>query len=392
MVSNDVGGKIWSAIVALGVMDEEGKNKLVRRIEVLENGDVDRRDGRKEIGLKLNGRKVGIMLSMFILLASWKKKLWEDLLELKEKFKDREWIIGGDFNAVNNSRERKGRSEWGWQVDESYRYLLADVVVTRWGVVGQFIGERDISNHCLVWLVVDEVDWGLKLFKFNNEWFSFDSFFYPFVEKEWKSFVVEGRGDYVLKEKLRLLKFKLKWWNMEVFGRHDLEVDEGVRNINMEDDRVEEADGNLLLGVVEKRREATSRFWRNLRIKENMLLQKSRLRWPKEEDTNSDFFHKVIKGRRRINHIGPLQSSRGVIDGVEEVKEEVFRHFSSKFEETDEVRPSLDGINFNKIREVDVNFLERPFLREEIKEATWSCGGSRSPGPNGYSFLFFKKC
>lgn len=100
----------------------------------------------------------------------------------------------------------------------------------------------------------------------------------------------------------------------------------------------------------------------------------------------------MIKGRRRSNHLVPILSSGGIIDGVEEVKEEVFRHFSSKFVESNEVKPLLEGIRFNIIGEEDVRFLERPFLEEEIKEAVWSCGGSRIQGPDGFSFLFIKNC
>lgn len=39
-----------------------------------------------------------------------KKHLWDDLLELKKSFRDGEWIMGGDFNAIKNERERKGRA------------------------------------------------------------------------------------------------------------------------------------------------------------------------------------------------------------------------------------------------------------------------------------------
>lgn len=40
------------------------------------------------------------------------------------------------------------------------------------------------------------------------------------------------RGDFVLKEKLRLLKSKLKWWNVNVFGNIDMESEDGVNEIN----------------------------------------------------------------------------------------------------------------------------------------------------------------
>lgn len=37
-MENDVRGKLWSAIVALGVVDAEGRSKLVSMIENLEKG------------------------------------------------------------------------------------------------------------------------------------------------------------------------------------------------------------------------------------------------------------------------------------------------------------------------------------------------------------------
>lgn len=43
---------------------------------------------------------------------------------------------------------------------------------------------------------------------------------------------VYGRGDFVLKEKLRLLKVRLKWWNINIFGKIDLGMEEGVREMN----------------------------------------------------------------------------------------------------------------------------------------------------------------
>lgn len=51
-------------------------------------------------------------------------------------------------------------------------------------MVGKRIDERDVSDHCSVWLVVDKMNWGPKPLKFDNEWFR-NKGFLCFVEKEW---------------------------------------------------------------------------------------------------------------------------------------------------------------------------------------------------------------
>ncbi|XP_058726433.1 uncharacterized protein LOC131597778 [Vicia villosa] len=183
---------------------------------------------------------------------STKRVLWKNLLNVKDKFNDGEWLIGGDFNSVKNGGEKKGRSEienraeweefagfisdtgledvpckgkkfsWfssdGGSKSRLDRFLVSSNIVNLWGVVAQKIGDKDISDHFPIWLVVDKMDWGPKPFKFNNEWFHHKDFI-DFVEKEWRGMLIQGRGDFVLKEKIRLLKFKLRWWNSNVFGK-----------------------------------------------------------------------------------------------------------------------------------------------------------------------------
>ncbi|XP_058761161.1 uncharacterized protein LOC131634509 [Vicia villosa] len=194
---------------------------------------------------------------------SLKRSLWKELVDLKEKYKDGDWLLGGDFNAIKKRSERFGTStsanklEWrefsnfiedvgmidvpckgkkyswfsanGKSKSRLDRFILDGNIVSSWGVVGQFIAQRDVSDHCPVWLVVDKEDWGPKPFKFNNEWFN-NKDFTCFVEEEWKAIKVSGRGDFVFKEKFRIVKDRLKWWNKVVFGKYDLEVEEGVGN------------------------------------------------------------------------------------------------------------------------------------------------------------------
>ncbi|XP_058746500.1 uncharacterized protein LOC131619420 [Vicia villosa] len=195
--------------------------------------------------------------------------MWEELVDLKLKFNDGDWLIGGDFNAIKKSSERVScslstqRTKWGefsnfidrcglidvpckgkkfsWFSGDGKtksrldRFLIDGNIISSWSVAGQLIGQRDVSDHCPVWLVVDKEDWGPKPFKFNNEWFNNKEFLH-FVEVEWKAIIVRGRGDFVLKEKFRIIKDKLRWWNITVFGKYDLEIEEGVRDLNEADE------------------------------------------------------------------------------------------------------------------------------------------------------------
>ncbi|XP_058766319.1 uncharacterized protein LOC131639895 [Vicia villosa] len=346
------------------------------------------------------------------------RELWKELLLLLGKFNDGEWIIAGDFNALKSTNERVGsssdnnarqRKEFENFIDNSGlvdvpckgkkytwfggdgmsksiidRFLVSESIISLWGAVGQLIGLRDISDHFLVWLEVDREDWGPKPFKFNNEWFS-NKDFVPFVEKEWNLMEVRGRGDFVLKEKIRLIKDRLRWWSKMVFSKYDLEVDEGVRDMNETYD-LETVDAESLA----LNKEASKRIWMNLKIKENMLIQKAILNWLNDGDSNSRFFHRSLKERRRRNHISSIVSNSGIVNSVKEVKEEVKKHFEGKFVENCVNIPILEGMEFNNLSMEDRNMFKKPFTENEIKEAVRSCESSKILGLDGMSLLFSK--
>nr|GFB79259.1 RNA-directed DNA polymerase, eukaryota [Tanacetum cinerariifolium] len=88
------------------------------------------------------------------------------------------------------------------------------------------------------------------------------------------------------------------------------------------------------------------------------VAQKAKIRWAIEGDENSKFFHGVINKRR----------SQLVIRGV----------FASDMPFPN--RLSLD----------QVGDLEKDISHEEIRNAIWDCGVSKSPSLDGYTFEFFK--
>jgi hypothetical protein len=206
-----------------------------------------------------------------------KKKLWADLLALKHQSGGGEWCLGGDFNAILRSSERKGYSAdsrqgerlsfshfveemevidvpvlgkkftWfssdGKSMSRIDRFLLSDGFITKFGVSGQWIGDRDISDHCPIWLIVSNENWGPKPFRVINGWFDHPDF-YSFVENCWNGFDVRGKKAYVLKEKFRLLKECLRKWNKEVFGYIDLNIEKTVKELNELEGLLEGNDAN----------------------------------------------------------------------------------------------------------------------------------------------------
>lgn len=124
---------------------------------------------------------------------SLKRIIWGEILELRKKLVDSPWVIGGDFNSISKSCEMKGsllinrRNEqrefkefieevnsvdmpcignlftWyngdGKLMSRIDRFLILDSLMERWGMMGQCIGSRDISDNCLIWLKINKEDW-----------------------------------------------------------------------------------------------------------------------------------------------------------------------------------------------------------------------------------------
>lgn len=68
-------------------------------------------------------------------------------------------------------------------------------------------------------------------------------------------------------------------------------------------------------------------MWLNMKLKENTLLQKSRVRWDRKGNLISKYFLNILKARRQRNYIGNIVTDRGEVADVGDIKEEVRSHF-----------------------------------------------------------------
>ncbi|PNX92925.1 hypothetical protein L195_g016071, partial [Trifolium pratense] len=141
---------------------------------------------------------------------SGKRKLWNDLLEFKLNNEQGDWCLGGDFNVVMKEGERQGSSSFsrhnermefcqfadamelidvlvagkkfswfsadGKAMSRLDRFLLSDKFIEKGAASGQWIGNRDISDHFPIWLMCSNVNWGPKPFKVNNCWLEHPEF------------------------------------------------------------------------------------------------------------------------------------------------------------------------------------------------------------------------
>ncbi|PNX83060.1 cysteine-rich receptor-like protein kinase [Trifolium pratense] len=165
------------------------------------------------------------------------------------------------------------------------RFLLSDGFIERGGVSGQWIGDRNISDHCPIWLVFSNTDWGPKPFKFNNCWIDHPNF-KPFVTNIWRNLDIKGKKAFVIKEKLKMLKEGLKVWNREDFGILDLNIVKTVHELNEMEGLV--ANGGTVPNSFNPKA-INQKFWEQPNHKESMLKQKSRVKWVQEGDSNSRF-------------------------------------------------------------------------------------------------------
>ncbi|GJS16267.1 RNA-directed DNA polymerase, eukaryota, reverse transcriptase zinc-binding domain protein [Tanacetum coccineum] len=78
------------------------------------------------------------------------------------------------------------------------------------------------------------------------------------------------------------------------------------------------------------------------------------------------------------------------VDNPKSVKREFLDHFSKHFCKPDDLRATLTMEFPNRLHPDQSRDLEMSVSNEEIKKAMWECGTDKAPGPDGFTFGFFR--
>jgi hypothetical protein len=91
------------------------------------------------------------------------------------------------------------------------------------------------------------------------------------------------------------------------------------------------------------------------------------------------------------NHINKIEQNDKFLVSLNDIKKGIVNFFSTLFAKSHCKRIEMGGSGFSKISEARSVWLERLPSLEEVKQAVWDCDGSKAPGPDGFTFSFYKK-
>ncbi|GJR07923.1 RNA-directed DNA polymerase, eukaryota, reverse transcriptase zinc-binding domain protein [Tanacetum coccineum] len=119
--------------------------------------------------------------------------------------------------------------------------------------------------------------------------------------------------------------------------------------------------------------------------------QKAKIKWSIKGDENSSFYHGVLNKKRSQLNIRGILVDGTWVDNPQRVKNEFLHHFSKRFDKPAANRASL-VMNFSKILSCDQQVeLELEVSKDEVKRAVWDCGTDKAPGPDGFTFGFYRR-
>ncbi|XP_031100850.1 uncharacterized protein LOC116004818 [Ipomoea triloba] len=350
--------------------------------------------------------------------------LWSQLNAIIEESSS-PLLLGGDFNVISSVAEYKGNATpelnsisdfstfiadnslldlattggtFTWTGTRNRgriwkrldRFLLSSSFRDYFTDVNIMLLNRTTSDHAPILLCGNKADLlGPKQFRFQNMWLKHASFEH-FVKTNW-SVPAIGGGMRALTFKLKRLKQALRVWNREIFGN----VFDQVRNL---DQSVSDAEKRFDASPTQENREllsyAQASLLQALKLEEIYWKQKARVKWLREGDANTSFFHSTVKDRHRRQRISAVKNTSGsLLTNQVDIQSEAVNFFTSLFtaDESEDMHAILDCLPTILTTEDNIALLA-PLTREEVKNAVWALDPDSTAGPDGFSGSFFRSC
>ncbi|RVW12481.1 hypothetical protein CK203_093456 [Vitis vinifera] len=227
---------------------------------------------------------------------------------------------------------------------------------------------RPVSDHYPILLDGGGVRRGPIPFRFENMWLKEEGF-KELLRGWWQGFNCSGSYSFVLSEKLKALKVKLKNWNKEVFGKVGVNLRMALGRVSFWDDQ--ERQRTLNEQELEARKEAKEEFKKWAIMEEISWRQKSRQIWLKEGDKNTGFFHKMANSNSRRNCLKKIKV-RGVwLSDEQDIQRGVVRAYQDLLSDPGGWHPSMSSLEFDSIGREEAARLEEMFSWKRSLNSTF---------------------
>ncbi|XP_042484054.1 uncharacterized protein LOC122064425 [Macadamia integrifolia] len=131
-----------------------------------------------------------------------------------------------------------------------------------------------------------------------------------------------------------------------------------------------------------------------LDLHEKLWVEKAKIRWMEQGDRNSRFFHLSAKMRRIRNTIRYLKKQDGtIVEGREQLGDYIVQFYK----DFHKASPTIDHVDLLDsipmvLQQNDIFFLDSIPGDEEIKKVIWELDPDSTPGPDGFTGAFFRRC
>ncbi|XP_074314866.1 uncharacterized protein LOC141651037 [Silene latifolia] len=353
-----------------------------------------------------------------------REELWNNLRRLAGQIQI-PWSVGGDFNCVTMANERLGGNVtdaeaipfqqciddcnlsdmkatcafYTWnnkQPLETRIYSRLDRVFVNheWTVnlpdyYANFLPEGHFDHTPCVISKTKGGQGTNRPFKYFNMWSSAPDF-QSCVSTQWNRSIA-GTKMYGVVRKLKMLKPILKNINRSHFSDVESKSDIAQTLLYQLQKQLvlQPGDENL----IKQEHEAHKNFIHLQSARLAFLKQKAKAHWMKEGDSNTSYFHGMIKSRRSKNYIQQITDHKLNLYTEEEGIQKAFLDYYQMLLGSKASTTEVKGFIVQRgstCTEIHKQQLLRPITHEEIKQVMFNIPNDKAPGPDGYSSKFFK--
>ncbi|XP_071687296.1 uncharacterized protein [Rutidosis leptorrhynchoides] len=289
---------------------------------------------------------------------SQRRVLWRELDMHKGFVCDNPWVVMGDVNASLSIDDTSSGSSKSTIAMSEFKECVDNIQVT----------DINHSDFKYTWNQRPKSDTGI-LKKIDR------------VEGHHMSAVVKRMRS--LKKRLRVLAWEKGNLHTNVVElRGNLNKAQLHLDKNPHDVQARERVSNVL-----------KQFNESVLEEQRFLKQKENFEWLRVGDNNSSYFYKTVKGRINRSRVNSIRNQDDIwMEGEDVARTFVdhYKQFLGQEKQCNNIR-NVDQLFTNHLSREQADHMIRQVSDQEVKNAMFDIGDNKSPGPDGYSSVFFKE-